>query len=46
MLALNRLDRRDQVDLIEQIARGKALPDESSPRSPIAPTACHCLSRN
>jgi predicted ATPase len=28
MLALNRLDRGDQVDVIEQIACGKALPDE------------------
>jgi class 3 adenylate cyclase/predicted ATPase len=28
MLALNRLDRRDRTDLVEQIAGGKALPDE------------------
>jgi predicted ATPase len=28
MLALNRLDRRDRTTLVEQIARGKALPDE------------------
>jgi class 3 adenylate cyclase/predicted ATPase len=28
MLALNRLDRRDRTALVEQIARGKALPDE------------------
>jgi class 3 adenylate cyclase/predicted ATPase len=28
MLALNRLDRRDRTVLVEQIARGKALPDE------------------
>jgi class 3 adenylate cyclase/predicted ATPase len=28
MLALNRLDRRDRTALIEQIAGGKALPDE------------------
>ena len=27
-LALNRLDRRDRTDLVEQIAGGKALPDE------------------
>src|SRR5205085_10251115 len=27
MLALNRLDRRDRTDLVEQIAGGKALPD-------------------
>ena len=46
MLALNRLDRRDRTALVDQIAGGKALPTRSSPRSPIAPTACHCLSRN
>jgi class 3 adenylate cyclase len=28
MVALNRLDRRDRTALVEQIARGKALPDE------------------
>src|SRR5215472_12513061 len=28
MLALNRLDRRDRTALVEQIAGGKALPDE------------------
>jgi class 3 adenylate cyclase/predicted ATPase len=28
MLALNRLDRRDRTTLVEQIAGGKALPDE------------------
>ena len=28
MLALSRLDRRDRIALVEQIARGKALPDE------------------
>src|SRR5262249_33368557 len=28
MLALNRLDRRDRTALVEQITRGKALPDE------------------
>jgi class 3 adenylate cyclase/predicted ATPase len=28
MLALNRLDRRDRTSLVEQIAGGKALPDE------------------
>jgi tetratricopeptide (TPR) repeat protein len=28
MLALNRLDKRDRTVLVEQIARGKALPDE------------------
>jgi predicted ATPase len=28
MLALNRLDRRDRIALVEQIAGGKALPDE------------------
>src|SRR6516165_5353353 len=28
MLALNRLDRRDRTDLVEQIAGGKALPDQ------------------
>ena len=28
MLALDRLDRRDRTILVEQIARGKALPDE------------------
>src|SRR5205807_9556723 len=28
MLALNRLDRRDRTDLVEQIAGGKALPAE------------------
>jgi predicted ATPase len=28
MLALNRLDRRDRTVLVEQIAGGKALPDE------------------
>jgi class 3 adenylate cyclase/predicted ATPase len=28
MVALNRLDRRDRTVLVEQIARGKALPDE------------------
>jgi predicted ATPase len=28
MLALSRLDRRDRTDLVEQIASGKALPDE------------------
>jgi class 3 adenylate cyclase/predicted ATPase len=28
MLVLNRLDRRDRTDLVEQIAGGKALPDE------------------
>jgi predicted ATPase len=28
MVALNRLDRRDRTDLVEQIAGGKALPDE------------------
>jgi class 3 adenylate cyclase len=28
MLTLNRLDRRDRTDLVEQIAGGKALPDE------------------
>jgi predicted ATPase/class 3 adenylate cyclase len=28
MLALNRLDRHDRADLVEQIAGGKALPDE------------------
>src|SRR5205085_8339328 len=27
-LALNRLDRRNRTDLVEQIAGGKALPDE------------------
>jgi class 3 adenylate cyclase/predicted ATPase len=28
MLALNRLDRRDRVALVERIARGKAMPDQ------------------
>jgi class 3 adenylate cyclase/predicted ATPase len=28
VLALNRLDRRDRIDLVKQIAGGKALPDE------------------
>jgi class 3 adenylate cyclase/predicted ATPase len=28
MVALNRLDRRDRTDLVEQIAGGKVLPDE------------------
>jgi predicted ATPase len=28
VLALNRLDRRDRTALVEQIADGKALPDE------------------
>jgi len=28
MLTLNRLDRRDRMALVEQIAGGKALPDE------------------
>ena len=46
MLTLNRLDRRDRTALITQIAGAKALPDEVSARSPIAPTVCRCLSRN
>ena len=46
MLALNRLDRRDRAALVAQIAGSKRLPDEVVSRSPTAPTACRCLSRN
>ena len=46
MLTLNRLDRRDRTDLVEQIAVGRRCPTRSSARSSTAPTACRCLSRN
>jgi predicted ATPase len=34
MLTLNRLDRRDRTALVDQIAGGKALPDETGRRVP------------
>jgi len=46
MLALNRLDRLDRTALVEQIAGGKALPDDVVAQIVDRTDVCRCLSRN